>query len=259
MLLNTKMRYKFIFVILSSNQLSESNVYYSNNDKYSLLKKWNKLYFDSFIEEIKFFYVEFNETIKNDISVIEDFIYIKGSELPLVPNLLVKTKSAIDYINSNYEYEYIIHTNLTSIWNIPTLLKLYQEIPRVMFFGGHLIFKSFISGTGIIISHDLIPVLLNINPFQYSENNDVAISQFMKCKNIPIYNLEFSPKYKLNYQILDETCNDVSSPHHKNNNTAIAEIDIDNVLYFRVKNASIENDLYITKQLINKMYNITIM
>ena len=250
-------QYKFIFAILSSNNLSKENVYYQSNYKYELLKKWNKNYFDLFKKDILYFYIEFNETIENNISVEGNTIYIKGNELPLVPNLLLKTQCAIDYIHSNYDYEYIIHTNLTSLWNIPILLSLYNLIPRNNFFGGHFLYNMFITGTGIIISHDLIPLLLKINSNDYRENNDVVISRYMINQKIPIFHLEKSINYKLDFQILDEKCDDITSPHHKNNITLIDDsIDINNILYFRIRNSTIEQDLYITKKIFNKIYNI---
>jgi hypothetical protein len=251
------MTYKFIFAILSCSNLAEENHYYKSNDKYALLKKWNKLYFDLFKEDIKFFYIELNETIETDILVEEDTIYIKGNELPLVPNMLLKTKKAIDYIHSNYDYEYIINTNLSSLWNIPRLLSLYNEIPRNHFFGGHVMFNSFITGTGIIISRDLIPIFLNINVYNYSDNNDVTISHYMINNNIPIYHLEHLPNYKIDWQILFGTCTDVTSPHHINNITVIDEnTDTNNILYFRIRNESIEQDLSITKTILTRLYNI---
>ena len=253
------MTYKFIFVIVSSSNLSEDNVYYKSNAKYALLKKWNKLYFDLFKEHIKFFYIEFNEIIENDILVEEDIIYIKGNEFPIVPNMLLKTQKALDYIHTNYEYEYIINTNLSSLWNIPTLLLLYNEIPRNHFFGGHVMFNSFITGTGIIISRDLIPLFLNLNINHYHDNNDVAISLYMKNNNIPIHSLEHYQNYKLDWQILSETCTDITSPHHKNNITVIYDnTNTNHILYFRIRNETIEQDLYITKKLLKKLYNIEI-
>lgn len=119
---------------------------------------------------------------------------------------------AINYIHSKYEYDYMIHTNLTSLWNIPVLLSLHSEIPKRRCFAGHFIFNSFITGTGIIISHDLTPLLLQIHATSAQPNEDVAISYFMLTHGIPVYHLENLEKYKMNYQILDE--NEKIQVHH---------------------------------------------
>jgi hypothetical protein len=189
-------KYKFIFVVLSSNHLTSENPYYGNFERYNNFKIFNKLYYDKFKNDIKFFYIEHIENLENDLIELDDYIYVKGNELPLVPNFLAKMIKATRYIHDNYKYDYIIHTNLSSIWNIPVLLSLYNEIPRNNFFGGHYIFNWFITGTGIFFSYDLIPLLIKLDYNIYSENNDVSISNYMKNNNIQIYNFENALNYK---------------------------------------------------------------
>jgi hypothetical protein len=253
------MSYKFIFVIVSNSKLDEKNVYYNSSNRYTILKDLNKTYFNIFKDDIKFFFVEYNENINKDVLEVDDFIYIKGIEEPIVPNILIKKIKAMIHIKSKYKFDYIINTNLSSFWNIPTLLSLYNNIPRNNFFGGHVIFNSFISGTGIIISKDLLPILLTINAYNFKDNEDVTISQFMKSKNIPIFHLDQSNHYKLNYQILDENVTDINSPHHRNNNLEINEnTNTDDILYFRIKNGTHERDILVTKQILKKLYNIVV-
>jgi hypothetical protein len=253
------MSYKFIFVLLSSSYLEKTNDCYNSSNKYQILKSYNKIYFDMFKNDIKYFFIEYNKDISEDVLEVGDFIYVKGLEDPMVPNMLIKNVKAINYINSKYKYNYIIRSNLSTFWNIPSLMLLYNNIPRNRFFGGHVIFNSFITGTGIIISNDIVPILLKINPMSFNYNDDVAISYFMKSQNIPICHLENLQKYKMNYQILDENVTDINSPHHKNNNLEINEnTNTDDILYFRIKNANQERDILITKTILKKLYNIVL-
>jgi len=219
------------------------------------LKPMQKKHLDLYSDDIKFFFIEFDNNINKDIEEIGDFIYVKGNELPLVPNMLVKTLLCIEYIKNKYEYDYIIRTNITTLWNIKVLLSLYNTIPRNNFFGGHYMFDSFISGTGIIISNDLIPLLLKTNILD-RDNDDVVISKHMK-DSVPVYRLNNHSQFKLIYQVLDENCKDTSSPHHINHNK-IPET-TDDVLYFRICSASNEYDLNVTKLLINKLSNIEVI
>jgi|688.fasta_scaffold109539_3 hypothetical protein len=252
------MSYKFIFVILSSSYLEKTNAYYNSSNKYQILKDYNKIYFDMFKNDIKFFFIEYNKDISEDVLEVGDFIYVKGLEDPMVPNMLIKNVKAINYINSKYNYDYIIRSNLSTFWNIPVLFSLYNNIPRNNLFGGHYIFNSFITGTGIIISKNIVPILLKIDPMS-GDNDDVAISHFMKSKNIRIFHLEKSNHYKMNYQILDENVTDINSPHHKNHNLEINETtNTDDILYFRIRNASQERDLLVTKKILKKLYNIVL-
>jgi hypothetical protein len=253
------MSYKFIFLVLSSSILDEKNVYYNSSNRYSILKELNKLYLNIFMDDIKFFFVEYKKDISEDVLEVDNFIYVKGSEEPIVPNLLIKKIKAMIYIESKYKFDYIINTNLSSFWNIPLLFSLYNNIPRNNFFGGHYIFNNFITGTGIIISKDLLPMLLTINAFKFIENEDIAISNFMKSKNISIFNLEKLNHYKINYQILHENETDINSPHHKNHNLEINEnTNINDILYFRIKNANQERDIYVAKKILKKIYNIVV-
>jgi len=250
------MSYKFIFVVASSSKLDEKNIYYNSSNRYSILKELNKSYFDIFKDDIKFFFVEYNENINEDIVESGDYIYIKGIEEPIVPNFLIKKIKAMIYIESKYKFDYIINTNLSSIWNIPVLFSLYNNIPRNNLFGGHYIFNSFITGTGIIISKNIVPILLKIDPMS-GDNDDVAISHFMKSKNIRIFHLEKSNHYKMNYQILDENVTDINSPHHKNHVLEINEnTNTHDILYFRIRNANQERDIVIAKKILKKIYNI---
>jgi len=223
------MKYKFIFVILSSSNLPIQNVYYNSNDKYEKFKQLQKMYLNLYPNDIKFFFIEYLENLQENICERDDFIYVKGNEIPMVPNTLLKTLSAIKYIHTKYDYDYIIHTNLSSLWNIPVLLSLYDNVPRNNFCGGHVVFNSFVSGTGIFISHDLIPLLLQSN-WNSDNNNDLVISFYMKNSNIKIHALNDLSQYKMNYQVLDETVTDKSSPHHEDNNK-IPEC-MDDILFF---------------------------
>lgn len=237
--------YKFIFVISSSSDLTPDNPYYDNAnnylERYNNFKILNKMYYDKFKNDIKFFYVEYKENIEHDVIEIDDYIYVKGSDLPFNPNSVIKIIKSIGYINDKYSYDYIIHTNLSSVWNIPLLLSLHNEIPRTNFFGGYYIFNSFITGTGIFFSHDIIPVLMQLNAYIYFENNDVTISEYMKWSGIPIFDLSNMLNYKW----------EIISDNYSNEN-------YDNILYFRIKTASSSLDINIFKFVINKLYNITV-
>jgi hypothetical protein len=236
-------KYKFIFVIASSNELTSDNPYYGNIERYNKFKILNKMYYDKFKNDIKFFYVENKENLEKELVEIDDFIYVKGNDVPLNPNFLIKMVKATGYIHDTYNYDYIVHTNLSSVWNMPVLLSLYNEIPRNNFFGGQYIFDSFITGTGIFFSKDLIPLLMKVETNIYNDFNDVSISAYMKDNNIPIFHLENMSNYRWEMIISDR---EYTNEHY------------DNILYFRIRNSSHELDITITKFLLNKLYNITV-
>lgn len=202
-----------------------------------------------FKDTIKFFFIEYKEDISNDIIEIGDFIFFKGTEEPVLPNVLIKNIKAINYVKLKYDFDFILLTNLSSIWNIPRLLSLYDEKSKTNFFGGHVVFNLFVTGTGVFISRDLIEKLLIINTNNVIDNDDVAISKHMINVGVPIRFLNNLSNYKWNHQIIDMNESDITSPHHKNNNFEISENTyIDDILYFRVKNSSTTHDLIVTKK-----------
>jgi hypothetical protein len=247
-----KVKYKFIMLVLSSSNLNNTNGYFTSSEKYSQLKIMNKMYYDLYPNDIKFFYMENDPNLPEQVIEKNDYIYVRAEET-VVPGMLIKQQEAVKSINTKYDYDYIILTNLSTLWNIPVLLSLYKTIPRTRFFGGHLPFNTFVSGTGIFISHDLTPLLMQANRHE-TDNNDVVISRHMNHSNVTTYMLNNLSQFKMNYQILDETVTDKESPHHVDRNPMPETTD--DILYFRIRNATIERDLYITKFLIHKLYHL---
>jgi hypothetical protein len=238
------MKYKFIFVVASTSELAPDNPYYGNEKRYSEFKKMNKMYYDKFKEDIKFFYVEHKEDLEKEAIEEGDYIYIKGNDMPLNPNFTLKMLKATNYIHDKYEYHYIIHTNLSSLWNIPVLLNLYKELPRNNLFGGHYLFDFFVTGTGMFYSHDLIPFLMKIDVSIYSDTNDVSISAYMRDNGIPVYRLDHMP----NYMFI------IATPDHCNNIYGSYET----ILYFRIRNICMDSDINIMKNLLKYIYNIDV-
>jgi hypothetical protein len=237
--------------------MDNTNPYISSLDKYQILKQYQKSYLDAFKDSIKFFFIEYKEDISNDIVEIDDFIFFKGTEEPVLPNVLIKNIKAINYVKLKYDFDFILLTNLSSIWNIPRLLSLYDKKSKTNFFGGHVVSNIFVTGTGVFISRDLIEKLLTINTNNVIDTDDVAISKHMINVGVAISFLNNLSNYKWCHQIIDMSVSDITSPHHKNNNLEISDNTyIDDILYFRVKNSSITQDLIVTKKIIKRIYNI---
>ena len=251
------MKYKYIIFIISCSKLDITECSIKYLEKYQILKQYQKLYLDKFKDSIKYFFLEYKENIIENIIEIDDFIFLKGKENPIIPNLLVKNIEAINYIKTKYDFDFILRTNLSSIWNIPKLLSLYDKIPKSNFFGGYVVANSFITGTGIFISKDLLEKLLTINSNSYTCFDDVAISTHMTNQGIRMANFDILSNYKMNFQILNENESDINAHTHENNHLEINDTTyIDDILYFRVKNAKIEQDLIVTQKILKKIYNI---
>lgn len=223
---------QIIFLIISSN----------DHPIYNLMKNIINIYCEKMklIYSLKHFFVEFKEDMdeNNDIILEKNILFIKGKE-SIIPGILIKTKKALNYINSNYTFDYIIRTNLSSFWNIPRLFELSNNFEDTNFASGIIIFNHFISGTGIILSKDISIELEKINE-SITIHDDVGISNYLNqiTKLKPINETEM-------YYLI-------------NKKTFIPN-DISNILYFRIKT---EGDRIYDgesfKELAKKIYNIDI-
>ena len=223
-------QYSFIFLIISSSDVPQ----------YLQMKELSKLYYNLFNDNIKHFYIEFKNDLKVDIIENEDHIYMKGVE-SIKPGILIKTKYALDYINSKYNYDYVIRTNLSSFWDLNNLLKFKNYLPRQKLCCGHLPFNTFISGTGIIMSNDVSKKISSLINTTTSEYDDVYISSlFATCKCV-IQNIE-NTGFTIKYLIYD-------------NNNVIPQ-DTNNILYYRIKNGDRNIDIDMFKKLLLKIYDV---
>ena len=226
---------KIIFLILSGHDPIHT---YDDRNTYKELQQLSRLYYKEMAKkyDFKYFFIEYNESITDDITEQDDFIYIKGKEE--FEKIYTKTKKSMQYINETYEYDYVVRTNISSFWNIDNLFTLTNMLPRQKCLSGYLMFNSFISGTGIILSKDTCNYF--IHQPDVSGPDDIGIYQTIIHYCSP-FQIE---QYYTLYWLIDGTNN-------------IPE-NMDNILYFRIKNEDRTNDIICFKILLKKIYNIDI-
>jgi len=110
------------------------------------------------------------------------------------PGMLKKTLYALKHINNTYSYDFLVRTNLSTFWVFDKLLQRVSSLPTtnvvsgtfrkaVDNFGRQL--PEYISGTGIVLSRDMVDVLVSdktILDTEYPE--DFAISNCFVTKGI---------------------------------------------------------------------------
>lgn len=235
--------YKLIVLIISS----------SDGGIYSYMKKISQLYLTLFTDKIKFFYLEYNNSLGDEpVYNIDNHLYFQGTD-SITPGMYQKTIKAIEYINKNYEYEFILRTNLSSFLNLNNILSYLDLVPNINFAGGYS-FQGFISGTGIFMSRDVGNILIQ-DQRNDDINEDVLISNIISQNNIPIINIT---AYKWGFLTdadeshLPPNCEFISCGAFDENIKYSS-----NILYFRIKNGSNRNiDIQYFKLLIKNIYNI---
>lgn len=170
---------------------------------YDVMYHITRKYYHTF-ENIKTVYYCFDENITDNYSLIDDILYIKGTE-GYIPNILDKTIKAFQYFNEKTNYDYIVRSNISSIINCKLLIsiltnnkiqyggKIWNIPPKTLHYKGHICLipdnidtleniiidtnlwgVNFTSGTCIILSKESVEYLLNTN-IRYELIDDVAI------------------------------------------------------------------------------------
>jgi hypothetical protein len=260
------MIYKFIFIFLSCSDVNIDNCYYIYNEKYEKLKLNIQSYFSNYKKDIKYFFLEYKKKLSQDICEIDNYIYVNGEET-VVPGVLKKLKKCVNYINSKYNYEYIIRLNLTTLFNLNNLLNLYNNIPKSLF-GGIFIFDSFISGMAIFISYDLTYLIFNTIDENQDQYEDVALTKKAISENIDIFKfnvLDYTYKHFQDNEIYlyNDNLNNITLSDENNSTYEINDINLFNIsneinnninkiLFYRLKTNNFKIDINNTNLLIKK-------
>ena len=238
-------------------------LYSDNTDYYKSMYSILTNYYNHF-DNVKTYFYKYNETINNDIEVIDNIINIKGKESYL-PGILEKTLITFKYIEKEFEdYDYIIRSNISSIVDFTLLAKELENNP-IKYCGGtdYLILTWFdipsgiidtkyhnihyIAGTCIILGKSGFQLLMdNLHLIDKTIIDDVAIGVIFNSLNIILtdLSLEKNKHYAVPPNNLLTNCIDDAI----NNNFIVYRNKNDND-----RNDDVNNMELITNVLISKM------
>lgn len=221
---------RVIFLISSSTNL----------EIYSRMKAISEECFKKIKTEydIQYFFVECRHQ-DEELTLVNNTIYVKGEENWEM--VIVKTHKALMYINKNYDYDFLIRTNLSTFWNIKNLYEFIPTLEQTNIAMGSVYYwdRIFIVGTHLILSKD---ICLKLCEFELvGEPEDVIISQFL----LKFTELKQLPDNHNRYPLED-------------NEQSVIPDDVTNIMCFRVKSTvnRLEIDTNLFKQLAKKIYNL---
>jgi len=234
---------KFIFVILHGADEVECK---KDGPIYQQLHDLSKLYFEKMrsMYDINYFYVQYKPYLSKDIVESSHHIYLKGKEE--FSKLYEKSVAAIRYLSETYPYHYIIRTNISSFWNIPTLFTL--TFPPTQCLSGMLTFNSFISGTGIIMSRDICQILLSTQIAGCYRCDDPSTCYLCDDRYISHMLINYAPFHGLDPHMMCYLVYDEQNviPENKKD-----------ILYFRIKNVkNRQRDVELFRILLRDIYDI---
>ena len=127
--------------------------------------------------DIECYFIEFNQSLPFPL-LTSNTLFLRGQETYFA--ILDKTFRALDYFTRRKHYDYVIRTNLSSVWIFPKLIRFLETAPRRGLYGGVICDNepwNFISGAGITFSWDIVQLLLKNRHFAYASKvmDDVDI------------------------------------------------------------------------------------
>jgi hypothetical protein len=102
--------------------------------------------------------------------------------------ILPNTISAMQYLRSNFEFDFLVRTNQSTYWNLPKLQTILNTLPSAKLYAGQVMFgeeMNFVSGSGIILSGDLVDqIIANQDQIDSELIDDVSIGRFMRSVGV---------------------------------------------------------------------------
>lgn len=159
---------------------------------------------DNFVKNdlIDYYFITYDPTLDDEFKLINDTLFIKGNEDAM--NILDKTIKSFRYFLSLNDYDFIVRTNISTVFNCKLLCNYLHGIPRNnMYIGGIALVLSWIDekygitkdniekymlkglcyyqGTCIILSSDVVKFILeNHHNLRHDIIDDVSIGLFIR-------------------------------------------------------------------------------
>lgn len=114
-------------------------------------------------------------------------IWLQGVES--FQKIISKTIDCMDYFLTKQSYDFVVRTNLSSVWNFTVLLKYLETLPREKVYNGFIGYHNnvrFASGSGYIMTPDVCKVLIENRQIaeSFPELDDVAVGYTLHKFNI---------------------------------------------------------------------------
>ena len=212
----------------------------NDNAEYNEMQSLWRIYMNKH-PNITSFFIKYKEDLIEDIVINDDVIFIKGKE-SVIPGCLVKTVRSIEYLLKNMEFDFILRTNMSSVFD---LSKLYDKLNEKLTYAGFIGYynnnqKKYVSGAGILLNKEACIYLTNNKQMlNYNIIDDVAIGELLeKNENIVITPLTRFEAY-----------------NYKGNLGLITEDTIKEYHHFRCKSDGAQNTtIEIMKRVIGLIY-----
>lgn len=199
----------------------------------NLWKKYMGLF-----ENIKSYFIKYDvEKIYNkNIELTNDTIFIKGDTDSFIPGCLDKTIKAIEYALANIEFDYLLRTNMSSVWDLNKFHTLVSNNDwNVAGVNGY----KFVSGAGILMAKSVCSnIIINKHLLDYSLIDDVSIGHLLIELN---YSFDKLTRFEA---FVYKNPKDITQDLIKNN------------YHFRCKSTNQKKTIILMEKIIKLIYNL---
>ncbi|MCE5295239.1 MAG: hypothetical protein LLF94_11605 [Chlamydiales bacterium] len=160
-----------------------------------------KSYMNAYPEQITAYFIKGDATLDVPSRLCQNTLYTKTPD-NYKPGILKKTLLSFEAMQENLSsYDYVLRTNLSSVYNFPKLLAFLETLPKEKCYAARPLVPSyevpveyanipFGWGAGFIVSTDLVKVLIehkdDMNKKSAEIPDDVLIGECLHKLNIPI-------------------------------------------------------------------------
>ena len=180
----------------------------NDNAEYNEMQSLWRIYMNKH-PNITSFFIKYKEDLIEDVMINEDVIFIKGKET-VIPGCLDKTIRSIEFLLKNMEFDFILRTNMSSVFD---LHKFYGLLNENIAYSGVVNYynnnqNKYVSGAGILFNKktciELIDSKMSLN---YNIVDDVAIGELLTKKEsiiiTPLTRCE-AFNYKANLELITQ-------------------------------------------------------
>lgn len=206
---------------------------YYKNDIYDEMLKLQRTYVNSH-PNFKSYFITYDSKQEEDVKLIGDILYVKGKESIL--NITHKTLESFKYfLNLDYEFDFIIRSNISTVVNLYRLSEFLNSIPKQnIYCGGDILCLGwldayygitdskyfgthYVHGTSMILSKDSVDFCVkNKELFDYGVVDDVSFGVFFKTKLPEAYSNLF--KYNAPFECHSTLKENICFSRHKKEN-----------------------------------------
>lgn len=176
------------------------------------------------------------------------------------PGMIKKTIKAMEYVNNNFNFDFLLRTNISTIWLLDRLLSRISSLPKTNLYTGtrrkcyinKKLTDNYISGTSLIVSRDIVVTIIENMERLVKDNlpEDYVLSNFIDSH----LNLKpFNPSLK-NMHLLEH----LTEFSIKNMEKEIEQANALNVDHFRIKSKNNREkiDVQVASYIVKYYYNV---